>query len=93
MIHFVYNIINWLMIINITFSMCENNKKLFRLSKEFISFVMRVEGLEPPRRETPDPKSGASANSAIRAHVFNGETCRIRTYDTLIKSQVLYQLS
>jgi hypothetical protein len=28
---------------------------------------MRVEGLEPPRRETPDPKSGASANSATRA--------------------------
>jgi hypothetical protein len=30
--------------------------------------MVRVEGLEPPRRETPDPKSGASANSAIRAH-------------------------
>lgn len=29
--------------------------------------LMRVEGLEPPRRETPDPKSGASANSATRA--------------------------
>ena len=37
-----------------------------------VRFVMlvRVEGLEPPRRETPDPKSGASANSAIRAHIF-----------------------
>jgi hypothetical protein len=59
----------------------------------FFMFMMRVEGLEPPRRETPDPKSGASANSAIRARGINGETCRIRTYDTLIKSQVLYQLS
>ena len=25
---------------------------------------MRVKGLEPPRRKAPDPKSGASANSA-----------------------------
>ena len=29
------------------------------------------------------------ANSLI----FNGEPCRIRTYDPLIKSQLLYQLS
>ncbi len=29
---------------------------------------MRVEGLEPPRRKTLDPKSSASANSATRAH-------------------------
>ena len=28
---------------------------------------MRVKGLEPPRRKTPDPKSGASANSATPA--------------------------
>jgi hypothetical protein len=32
--------------------------------------MVRVEGLEPPRRETPDPKSGASANSAIRARLL-----------------------
>ena len=70
------------------------------LLEVFFVFMMRVEGLEPPRRETPDPKSGASANSAIRAKYEvpfslgeNGEPCRIRTYDTLIKSQVLYQLS
>ncbi len=31
-------------------------------------FSMRVEGLEPPRRETLDPKSSASANSATRAN-------------------------
>ena len=29
--------------------------------------MVRVEGLEPPRRETLDPKSSASANSATRA--------------------------
>ena len=32
---------------------------------------MRVKGLEPPRRETPDPKSGASANSATPAHIYH----------------------
>ncbi len=52
---------------------------------------MRVKGLEPPRLAAPDPKSGASANSATPA--INGEPCRIRTYDPLIKSQMLYQLS
>ena len=39
-----------------------------------------------------DPKSSASASSATSANI-NGEPCRIRTCDTLIKSQVLYQLS
>ena len=28
---------------------------------------MRITGLEPARRSTPEPKSGASANSAIPA--------------------------
>ena len=31
------------------------------------SFFMPEEGLEPPHREVLDPKSSASANSAIRA--------------------------
>ncbi len=29
--------------------------------------MVREEGLEPSRRKTPDPKSGASANFATRA--------------------------
>lgn len=29
--------------------------------------MVRVKGLEPPRLAAPDPKSGASANSAIPA--------------------------
>ena len=29
--------------------------------------MVRKEGLEPPRRKTPEPKSGASANSATCA--------------------------
>ena len=31
--------------------------------------LMRVKGLEPPRRKAPDPKSGASANSAKPANM------------------------
>lgn len=50
---------------------------------------MRLIGLEPTRRETPDPKSGASTNSATSALVAakivkNGETGKIILdfYDT-----------
>lgn len=31
-------------------------------------FVVRAKGLEPPRRKAPDPKSGASASSAMPAN-------------------------
>lgn len=31
-------------------------------------YVVREKGLEPPRRKAPDPKSGASANSATPAY-------------------------
>ena len=64
--------------------------------------MVRVKGLEPPRLTTLDPKSSASANSATPAHkraanysfkMFSYESCRIRTYDPLIKSQMLDQLS
>ena len=30
-------------------------------------FVVRKKGLEPPRREAPDPKSGAATNYATSA--------------------------
>ena len=33
---------------------------------------MRLKGLEPSRRKTPDPKSGASANSATSASGCKG---------------------
>lgn len=52
--------------------------------------IMRVKGLEPPRRKAPDPKSGASANSAKPAKY---DPYWARTSDPLIKSQLLYQLS
>ncbi len=32
--------------------------------------MVRVEGLEPPRPKTSEPKSDASANSATRAHLI-----------------------
>ena len=31
------------------------------------SFFVRMKGLEPPRREAPDPKSGAATNYATSA--------------------------
>ena len=34
------------------------------LSRLIYYILMRVKGLEPPRPKAPDPKSGASANSA-----------------------------
>ena len=48
------------------------------------------EGSRTPTPWALDPKSSASANSATPA---NGELCRIRTRDPLIKSHMLYQLS
>ncbi len=63
---------------------------------------MRMTGLEPAPRSPLDPKSGASASSAISARknkktktigLNNRERAGIRTPDNLIKSQVLYHLS
>ena len=44
---------------------CGNKKR----TTNGCSFV-RLIGLEPTRRKTPDPKSGASTNFATRATVF-----------------------
>ena len=50
--------------------------------------MVRDKGLEPSRREAPDPKSGASTNSANPACV-NGAPYRTRTYNPQIKSLML----
>ena len=50
---------------------------LYRCNK----IVVREKGLEPPRRKAPDPKSGASANSATPASA------------TAISSRYLYIIS
>ena len=53
------------------------------------------EGSRTPTPKALDPKSSASASSATPAFYYfnNGEPYWTRTSDTLIKSQVLYQLS
>ena len=51
------------------------------------------EGSRTPTPKALDPKSSASASSATPAYFINGEPYWTRTSDTLIKSQVLYQLS
>ncbi len=38
--------------------------------------VVRTKGLEPPRRKTPDPKSGAATNYATSANA----DAKIRIY-------------
>jgi hypothetical protein len=50
-------------------------------------------GVEPTLLAEHDFESCASANSATSAFLINGEPYWTRTSDTLIKSQVLYQLS
>ena len=44
---------------------------------------MRLIGLEPTRRETPDPKSGASTNFATGAQTACKDNIKIRTDETL----------
>ena len=57
------------------------------------SKLVRVKGFEPSRRKTLDPKSSASANSAIPACNLIGGSNRARTCDPLLVRQMLSQLS
>ena len=50
--------------------------------------MVRERGLEPPRLAAPDPKSGASANSATPAK--SGTPGRIRTCDLRLRRPLLY---
>ena len=43
---------------------------------------VRLTGLEPARRKTPDPKSGASTNSATGALPFAGAKVRLFSEST-----------
>ena len=42
-------------------SLLKGVKKEKQSISELLSLEVRVKGLEPPRREAPDPKSGAAA--------------------------------
>ena len=53
--------------------------------------LVRVKGVEPPRLAAPDPKSGASANSATPA--FYGDPYGIRTRVTAVKGRCLNRLT
>ncbi len=46
---------------------------------------VRMKGLEPPRRETPDPKSGAATNYATSAGASFLKRCKGREYFLLSK--------
>ncbi len=52
------------------------------------TLVVRERGLEPPHLAVPDPKSGASANSATPAQ--SGTPARIRTWDLRLRRPLLY---
>ena len=56
-------------------------------SLSLIPVMVRVTGVEPASLAALDPKSSASANSAIPAK--NGGPYRTRTYDRTVMSRVL----
>ena len=64
------------------------------MKKDGVQGLVRAKRLELPRRLALDPKSSASAIPP-RPHLKDrfGDPSGIRTPDTLIKSQVLCQLS
>ena len=64
-------------------------KKIKRLESLNISMV-RMRGLEPPRRETPDPKSGASANSATSAYLITFAILKFISVIETIPNSVRY---
>lgn len=55
-------------------------KKPSRVVLEGFLVFVRLKGLEPPRRETPDPKSGAATNYATRATLLLVSGCKDKQY-------------
>lgn len=55
-------------------------KKPSRVVLEGFLVFVRLKGLEPPRRETPDPKSGAATNYATRATLLSVSGCKDKEY-------------
>ena len=71
------------------------NRKRSSAKVDDLSNRVRITGVEPARGFPLEPKSSASANSAISAYILNKKSVPRgnRTPDNLIKSQVLYRLS
>ena len=55
-------------------------KKPSRVVLEGFLVFVRLKGLEPPRRETPDPKSGAATNYATGAAILSVSGCKGNAY-------------
>ena len=51
----------------------QTQKEDFPQRKILLALLVRLIGLEPTRRKTPDPKSGASTNFATGAHTPHAE--------------------
>ena len=49
----------------------EKRVKRQKKAEQFLARPVRLIGLEPTRRKTPDPKSGASTNFATGADAFH----------------------
>ncbi len=52
------------------------------INQDIEGFVVRMEGLEPPRLTAPDPKSGTATNYATSAFVWsvNIRSCLAATF-------------
>ena len=61
--------------------------RLFDLFRSF--FVVRLIGLEPTRPESPDPKSGASTNSATSAYLWFSENAGAKVQNFIYSTKSL----
>lgn len=76
------------------FTISNNTKK--NGGNASIFYSVRERGLEPPRLTAPVPKTGVFTNyttHAFQVTLVTGAPTRIRTWDHLLKRELLYQLS
>ena len=68
-----------------TYAVFGQKRRTVTFYQNYRSYVVRVKGLEPSRLLAPEPKSGASANSAIPARPL----CIITNYFLIVKQNIL----
>gem|GEM_PF-7117529 len=68
--------------IGVRFKSCFYHIKIWIAPQRAIHILVRVTGLEPAHREILDPKSSASANSAILAYLVFIQQLSLNCYDT-----------